>query len=486
MSEQSSTDLAALAAAEGVEVEVDPGRRVVVVQGLGFVGSAMATACAAATGEDGRAAFTVVGVDVPDELGRARIDSVNAGSFPFETSDQEIGLAIAEARKRGNLVATADERAYSLADVVVVDVAFDIDWRAEQPKLLPGSFEKAIRVIGRNVRPGALVLVETTVPPGATEKIVVPALAEELQARGIDPGQVLVAHSFERVTPGSDCLSSVTDYWRVYAGSTEAAADAAEAFLRVVVNTDDYPLRRLATATASETAKVLENTFRATTIALMEEWSRFAEMTGIDLYEIVDVVRMRPTHANIRTPGFGVGGYCLTKDPLFASLAASSLWDEPVEFPFSSAAVRINDQSPLVTLGRVEELLGGDVSGRTLLLAGVSYRPDVADTRYSPSESFVRAAEARGATVLTNDPLVGHWHEMDREVPAELQSPAGVDAIVFAVPHSLYRGLDLATWLGGARPVIFDACGVLSAEQRTAAMELGCTVAGIGRGTEHR
>ena len=144
------------------EVDIDPGRKVVVVQGLGFVGSAMATACAAATAEDGSAAFTVVGVDVPDELGRARIDSVNAGTFPFETSDEEIGLAIAEARKRGNLIATADERAYSLADVVVVDVAFDIDWRAEPPRLLPGSFEKAIRVIGRNVRPGALVLVETT------------------------------------------------------------------------------------------------------------------------------------------------------------------------------------------------------------------------------------------------------------------------------------------------------------------------------------
>lgn len=483
MSEQ-TIDLAALAAAEGVKIDDATGRTVVVVQGLGFVGSAMATACAAAIDDSGDVAFTVIGVDVPDALGRARIDSVNAGEFPFETSDEDISAAIAGARTRGNLLATADDRAYGLADVVVVDVAFDIDWRSEQPKMLPGSFERAIRTIGRSVRPGALVLVETTVPPGATEKIVVPALADELSARGIDPAEVLVAHSFERVTPGSDYLSSVTDYWRVYAGTTEAASTAAERFLHTVVNTDEFPLRRLGSTTASETAKVLENTFRATTIALMEEWSRFAEMTGIDLYEIVDVIRMRPTHANIRTPGFGVGGYCLTKDPMFAHLASDELWDHPIEFPFSTAAVRTNDQSPLVTLGRVAEALGGDVSGKTLLLAGVSYRPDVADTRYSPSETFVRAAEAAGATVVLNDPLVGRWDEMDRDVPADLPPAAGLDAVVFAVPHSLYSSLDLRSWLAGTTPVVFDACGVLSAAQRAEAAGLGSTVAGIGRGWE--
>ena len=107
----------------------------------------------------------------------------------------------------------------------------------------------------------------------------------------------------------------------------------------------------------------MENTFRATTIALMEEWGRFAETVGVDLFEVVDAIRMRPTHANMRTPGFGVGGYCLTKDPLFAKLAASELWDTPMEFPFSSAAVRTNDEAPLVALDRVRRLLGGIAGG---------------------------------------------------------------------------------------------------------------------------
>jgi nucleotide sugar dehydrogenase len=421
-------------------------------------------------------------VDLDDAAGRARIESLNAGRFPFETTDTSLVAALRAAHDRGNLLAASDPAVYGDADVVVVDVPLDIDWRAEQPSLRLAGFEAAIRTIGRHVRPGALVLVETTVPPGTTEKIVVPLLAEELTSRGLDPESVLVAHSYERVMPGADYFDSIVHYWRVFAGHTDEAAKAAERFLTSVIDTDAYPLTRLGNPTASETAKVMENTFRATTIALMEEWGRFAETVGIDLFEIVDAIRMRPTHANIRTPGFGVGGYCLTKDPLFAKLAADELWGTPMEFAFSTAAVRTNDDAPLVSLDRVRQLVGGSLEGRRLLLLGISYRQDVGDTRYSPSETFVRAALDAGAEVVAHDPLVAHWDELDIDVPADLPSPAGFDAVVFAVPHQLYRDLDLPAWLGDARPAVFDGFSVLSDAQRRTLASLGCRVASIGRG----
>jgi len=293
----------------------------------------------------------------------------------------------------------------------------------------------------------------------------------------------LVAHSYERVMPGAEYLASIVNYWRVYAGRTEAAAKAAEAFLSQVINVAEYPLTRLSNTTASETAKVLENTFRATTIALMDEWGRFAETVGIDLVEVVDAVRMRPTHANVRTPGFGVGGYCLTKDPLFARLASEVLFDSPVEFPFSTAAVRVNDQAPVRALDRLEELMGRPVTGRHVLLLGVSYRQDVGDTRYSPSTTFVEAATARGARVSAQDPLVDRWEELDRPVLTELPPLDDVDAVVLAVPHDDYRGIDVTTWLGEHRPVILDAFDVWTDDQRRSAAALGCTVGSIGRGT---
>jgi len=184
----------------------------------------------------------------------------------------------------------------------------------------------------------------------------------------------------------------------------------------------------------------------------------------------------------MRTPGFGVGGYCLTKDPLFAKLASEQLWDRPVEFPFSTAAVKTNDAAPAVSLDRTRELLGGSLDGRRILLLGISYRQDVGDTRYSPSETFVNSAIAAGAEVVAHDPLVAHWDELGWDVPAGIPSPEGFDAVVFAVPHRAYRELDLAEWLGDARPAIFDGFSVLTAEQRRLLRAEGCRVASIGRG----
>ena len=483
MPESLDERVAGIAQAAGVSIPA-VSRPVIAVQGLGFVGAAMAIAVASATGSDGNNAYTVIGVDLGDEAGGRRIEALNSGAFPFETTDADLIAALVAARQRGNLIACDDPRAYELADVIVVDVPLDIDWRAEVPALRLGGFEAAIRTVGRHIRPGALVLVETTVPPGTTEKIVVPLLVEELRARGLDADSVLVAHSYERVMPGAEYFASIVDYWRVFAGHTDEAAKAAESFLRSVINTDTHPLTRLGSTTASETAKVMENTFRATTIALMEEWGRFAEMVGIDLFEVVDAIRLRPTHANMRTPGFGVGGYCLTKDPLFAKLASEQLWNHPIDFPFSTAAVRTNDDAPAVSLDRVRQLVGGSLEDKRLLLLGVSYRQDVGDTRYSPSETFVRAALEAGATVVAHDPLLVHWDELGLDLEPELPSAGGFDAIVFAVPHDEYRHIDLPAWLGDARPAIFDGFSVVSPAQRRLAAALGCKVASIGRGGE--
>ncbi len=463
--------------------ELDLERRpVVAVQGLGFVGAAMAIAAASALDEQGEPAFTVIGVDRDDESGRARVDALNAGRFPFETTDPTLTEALAEARARGNLVACVDPEAYALATTVVVDVPLDIDWRSATPQLRLAGFEAAIRTVGDRVQPGTLVLVETTVPPGTTERIVVPLLAERLAERGLEPSSVLVAHSYERVMPGADYLDSIVNYWRVYAGHTDEAAKAAERFLSSVINVEQYPITKLSNTTASETAKVLENTFRATTIALMDEWGRFAEMAGVDLFEVVDAIRMRPTHANMRTPGFGVGGYCLTKDPLFGRLASEVLFEQPVDFPFSTAAVRTNDAAPLRVVEMAADLLGG-LEGRHLLLLGVSYRQDVGDTRYSPAETFARAAVAAGARLTVHDPLLDTWEELGWDVASELPPVDDVDAVVLAVPHADYRAIDVLGWLDRHQPVVIDAWDVWTHEQRRLAGSLGCRVAAVGRGT---
>ena len=448
------------------------------------MGSAMALAVANASDAEGRPLYNVIGVDLANDNGQARIDSINNGRTPFDSTDVDMARAMASATKSGNLSATYDPSVYEQAEIILVSIHLDVGEDHERDVAYDDTgLRKAIRTIGANARPGALVIVETTVPPGTCATVVWPELKAAAEGRGLSEDAFMLAHSYERVMPGPGYMDSIVNYWRVYAGGTESAADACEAFLSSFVNVDDYPLTRVSNMTASETAKVLENSYRAVNIAFIEEWTRFAEAAGIDLFEVVNAVRVRPTHANIRQPGLGVGGYCLTKDPLFGEVSARKILDRPdLEFPFCRQAISINRKMPLATLRRLEEGLGGNIKGKEILLLGVSYRSGVADTRFSPSEVFVREARARGARLSVQDPMVKYWDEMEEEVPTQISDPGRFDAIVFAVDHEEYGNLEPETWLGRSRPVIVDANNALTSRQVAAFSELGCSVICTGVG----
>jgi nucleotide sugar dehydrogenase len=301
--------------------------------------------------------------------------------------------------------------------------------------------------------------------------------------RGLPADSIHLAHSYERVMPGPDYLLSITHFWRVYAGIDVQSGDLCEAFLRKVIDTEKYPLTRLPHPTASELGKVLENSYRATNIAFIEEWSRFAEAVGVDIYGVVDAIRMRPTHNNLRQPGFGVGGYCLVKDPWLGRVAARQIFSLPdLQFPFSEMALETNRRMPLVSIEILAGLWPERLRGKKLLLLGVSYRSDVGDTRYSPAEIFYRAASEAGAEVTAYDPMVTHWAELDLPLPASLPKPEAFDAIVFSVAHREFLDLDLLAWLGKSRPVILDANRVLPAKRLAELQAAGFVCRGVGRG----
>lgn len=463
---------------------VEPIRRsTVCVQGLGFVGFAMAVAVADARDETGRPRFDVIGVELPSPEGRAKVEAINSGWMPVVSKDAELAEAFKRCRAAGNLRATTDAEVYAEADVTVVDIHLDLARRGDRNGFELDGFRGAIRTLGRYMRPGSLVVVETTAPPGTCARVAAPELRRALEERGLPAESIHLAHSYERVMPGREYYRSIVNFWRVYAGHTPEAADACEAFLSKIINVSSYPLRRLKSTTASETAKVLENSYRAVNIAFMDEWTRFAEAVGIDLFEVVEAIRMRPTHSNMRQPGLGVGGYCLTKDPLFAATAAREIFGrEDLPFPFSERAVEVNAAMPLHALERVREVLGGPLAGKRLLVLGVSYRSDVADTRHSPTEVLVRAAEKEGAAVTLHDPLVGVWREMNRAVPCVLPSCEGFDGVIFAVAHDEYAALDLTQWMGAGRPAVVDTNNVLTAAQREQLRRMGCRTASVGRG----
>jgi nucleotide sugar dehydrogenase len=447
----------------------------------------MAVAVASARSKEGDILYQVTGVDQNTHRGHERVAALARGVFPFKTTDKLLGEALTRCHDQGNLVTTTDESAYASADVVVIDIPLDINLYNpvgdDESLLGMAGFETAFRQVSQRVRAGTLILVESTVPPGTCERFLLPILSEELKARHIEENAVHLAHSYERVMPGDHYLESITKFWRVYAGADATAADVCATFLSSIIEVDKFPLTRLASMTASETAKLMENTYRAANIAFVDEWTKYAEAVGIDLYEVIDAIRMRPTHSNIRFPGIGVGGYCLTKDPAFAPAAAQHFLDNlGLHFPFSHLALKVNQAMPLHCAQRLVGLLGDSCQGKKILLLGISYRQDVGDTRFSSVEILARALQEAGGQVHAFDPFVSYWPEMDWQLPDKMPGPDSFNAVVFATPHRQFIELDLLSWLDNARPVVLDTVNTVSKSQRDRCRSVGVRIESIGRG----
>jgi len=463
---------------------IEPNRAVVCVQGLGFVGCAMATAIANALDNNGEPYFHVIGLDLDNPQGRARVNAFAEGRIPINSTDKDLEKAFVAALGRKNLVATTDPTAYSFATITVVDIHLDVITGSDgKPDVSLEGILKAVQTVASRMPKGSLILIETTVPPGTCANVIAPEIARVMRQRGLQENDLLLAYSYERVMPGEDYFNSIVNFWRVYSGHTSKAADACEEFLKKLINVQSFPLTRLPSTTACETAKVLENSYRATNIAFMEEWGRFAENAGIDIFEVVNAIRLRPTHSNMRQPGFGVGGYCLTKDPLLAEIGAKRILGlQQLTFPFSRLAVEINKEMPLASLNMLTDHFIGKLSGKKVLLLGVSYREDVGDTRFSPSEVFFRAALSQGLKIDAHDPWVSYWPELDLNLPQRLPEARDYDALVFAVPHKFYRSLCIRQWLDGTKPFVLDANNVLNLSQWTELHLASVPVRSIGRG----
>ncbi len=439
------------------------GQKVVVVQGLGFVGAVMSLVCANAISEN----YAVIGVDRPDEDNFWKIMSLNEGTFPLVADDPKIDQFFEQSRLKGNFLATYDPLAYSKADIIIVDINLDVQKKSSRNLSLEGydvdlsGFKAAMVQIGEYCREDVLVLVETTVPPGTCANIVKTILEEELKKRSLPLDRFRLGHSYERVMPGPDYIDSIRSFPRVYSGVDSQSADAVETFLQTIIDTSVCDLRRLEHTNATEMAKVLENSYRAMNIAFAVEWSRFAEEAGVDLYGIVDAIRVRKTHANLMYPGIGVGGYCLTKDALLASWSRKSFFAAETDLAMSVNSVSVNDQMPRYAFNRLVEVFG-DINNKSISFLGVSYRGDVGDTRFTPVEPLLELVRGGGAIVKLHDPFVRFWQEQDCSVEVELGkvlSPAP-DLVIISAGHSEYRKHETISKLMAMSPTnIFDTLG---------------------------
>jgi UDP-N-acetyl-D-glucosamine dehydrogenase len=495
------------------------GKEIVVVMGVGFVGAVMAAIIADTTGPDGKPGKFVIGCQRPSERSYWKIPMLNRGVSPVKAEDPEVDPMIERCvLDKKTLTATYNSDCLGLADCVVVDVQCDYskndlgNMRTGEVEM--GALEATMRTIAEKVRPDCLTLIETTVAPGTTEFVAWPIMQKAFKSRGIE-SVPLLAHSYERVMPGKEYVASIRDFWRVCSGCDADARARVVKFLNEVLNTDEFPLTVMDRPIESETAKIVENSYRATTLAFMNEWSLFAERNGVDLVKVIEAIKVRPTHSNMIFPGPGIGGYCLPKDGGLGYWAYKHILgfdDGDSVFKMSTTAIDINDTRGLHVATLTRDALrnmGRYIASAEVLLCGASYRQDVGDTRYSGSEVVLRRLAEMGAELRVHDPYVEHWYEFESQetypapghslarffrnqdaltklrVEPELEKAvSGIDALILAVPHEAYLELEaerIVEMAGGPIAVI-DCFGILDDATIRRYFELGCEVKGLGRG----
>ncbi len=501
----------------------EKGQEVVVVMGAGFVGAVMAAVVAGTKDKQGNYSKFVIVCQRPSTRSYWKIPMINRGESPVKAEDPEVDALISKCvKEEKTLVATFNSDCLSLADCVVVDVQCDFV-KQDLGMMVTGeadmaALEATIRTIGERIQPHCLTLIETTVAPGTTEFVAWPIMKKAFATRGIE-SEPLLAHSFERVMPGKEYVASIRDFWRVCSGCNAEARKRVEKFLCEVINTEKFPLTVMDRPIESETTKIVENSYRATILAFLHEWSIFSERNGVDLTKVVKAIKMRPTHSNMIFPGPGIGGYCLPKDGGLGYWAYRHILgfeDGDHLFKITPAAIDINDTRALHVAELVRDALrnmGRYIAGADVVLCGASYRQDVGDTRYSGSEMVVRKLVEMGAEIRVHDPYVDHWYEFESQdtYPATGQSwsrffrnqeglknlkvekdlPAmlkGAEAIVLAVPHHDYLHLkpaDIVKWAGKPLAII-DCFGILDDDTIREYFKLGCEVKALGRGHVQR
>jgi UDP-N-acetyl-D-mannosaminuronic acid dehydrogenase len=387
---------------------VDSYMRKICVVGLGYIG--LPTASMFATH-----GLDVVGVDVNQEI----VEILNNGDVHIE--EPGLKTVVQAAIKSGHLrVACKPEP----ADAFIIAVPTPVnDDKTADMRYVASATESLVP----HLRPGNLVILESTSPPRTTLDLVQPIL----ECSGLRAGEhFLLAYSPERVLPGC-ILRELVENSRVIGGIDPASAQAGRDLYASFAEGDIL----LTDATTAEMIKLMENTYRDANIAIANEFARLAERFGVDVWEAIEMANRHP-RVEILRPGPGVGGHCISVDPWFLVEAA------PDVAQLIRQARLVNDGQPAYVVDRLARALG-DLSGRIFAVLGVTYKPNVDDMRESPAVEVIHELQAAGATVRAFDPYIEESPQLDDVLIGSVEEVvAQADGILLLVDHRQFEGLD--------------------------------------------
>jgi UDP-N-acetyl-D-glucosamine dehydrogenase len=371
--------------------------------------------------------YSVIGFDTNKVI----VDRLNLGISHIEGVES---TDIAAAVKSGSYRATSRGADISDADIVVIAVPTPLSSNRE-PDLT--FIEAACKTIGESIKTPVLVINESTSFPGTLRNYIKPAI----EKYSIDKVEHLYSISPERVDPGrSDFNQKNTP--RLYAGLTPEASMKTRDFYSKFCD----QLVEVSSPEVAEAAKLFENTFRQVNIALVNEFAQITNALGISVYETLDAANTKPYGFMKFTPSAGVGGHCIPVDPTYLAAVAE---EKGVPATFIRRANEVNLEMSKYIVDRVQADNGGSLQGKSVLVVGVAYKPNVADVRETAAELVIEHLRSRGAVVSWHDEVVGTWH-------GESSSPLnGADIAVVITRHDVVKVRDILA----SAPYVFDTTG---------------------------
>ena len=413
------------------------------VIGLGYVGLPLTLEAASSGG------FKVIGFDSDKQV----VEDVNAGySHIQDLTDNEVK----ELRTRGLIEATCDLSRIKECDAISICVPTPL-LKNGDPDL--SHVRAATEAIAAVLRSGQLILLESTTYPGTTREVLQPIL----ESSGLKAGEdFYLCFSPERVDPGNE-IWTTKNTPKVVGGLTEMCGDVGQRFYESFIDT----VVRVSSAEAAEFTKILENTFRAVNIGLINETALIADQLGVDIWEIVDAASTKPFGFMKFTPGPGLGGHCIRVDPHYLSWKMRTL---DYETRFIDLSFEINAEMPIFVVDKVRKALSHN--NRTLkesriLILGVAYKKNIEDVRESPAFDVIKLLQATGAGVMYHDPYVPELKKEGIALTSEKLTDEllkGVDVAVILTDHSCFdygRIVDGAGALVDARHAV-SAAGVIT------------------------
>ena len=420
------------------------------VIGQGYVGLPMSIVLATKCKN-----YKILGIEKNNSRGNYLKELINNKLLPFDTNDNKLKKKFIEAINNRKYSVSTNLSEIKDSNIIIVSINADFK-NSNTIKNIQNLFKSISNFMNKNT----LIFLESTLPPGTCNKYILPILLKKIKK-----SEIKFCYSYERVTPGRNYYDSIINSYRCYSGANDISKLSGKKFLKSFVNYKKYKLVELPSIIDCETAKILENSFRAINIAFIDEWTKFSNKLNINLNSIINAISLRKTHSNIMRPGVGVGGYCLTKDPGFANISSKKIFKLKNEFPITNLSKKINYKMVKTSLEFIESKTS--LKNKKILVLGATYKEDVGDFRYSPSLELIKKLGIITSKIDVYDPYLtikNNFKLNSVKIEQNKLFFKKYDCLILTVKHPEFEKINFRKNLS-KKTKVFDLCGFFKSKK---------------------